>query len=152
MLSMKQSHQKWADLAVFENLTDGQLLVQFLQNQGLEARAYDDKVYRAFLFLRPPQITYRIQVRRDHEAEAVKLLQTQKPPVLARAIHCPDCGSLQINYPQMTRRFVLPTILLHLGIIFRIVHHEAYCEACHFTWALISPEKPALSKLKPSAH
>jgi hypothetical protein len=41
-----------------------------------------------------------------------------------------------VNYPQMTRRFVLPTILLHLGIIFRVVEHECYCEHCHQTWNL----------------
>jgi hypothetical protein len=36
----------------------------------------------------------------------------------------------------MTRRFILPTILLHAGIIFRIVDHECYCEHCHHMWYL----------------
>ncbi|HEV2692018.1 MAG TPA: hypothetical protein VG347_03910 [Verrucomicrobiae bacterium] len=147
---MSQSnHHKWADVAVFENLTDGQLMVQHLQDQKLEARAYDDKVYRAFLFLRPPQVTYRIQVRSDHVAEAVKFMTAEQPAVLARAIHCPDCGSLEINYPQMTRRFVLPTVLLHLGILLRIVNHEAYCEACHYTWELVPQKRAVLPQLKP---
>src|SRR5450756_314467 len=132
MVIMKHSHrQPWTDVAVFENLANGQALTQQLKDQGLEARAYDDKVYRAFLFLRPPQITFRVQVRRDHEAEAAEFRKTKNPPALARAVHCPECGSLKINYPQMTRRFILPTVLLHLGIILRIIHHEAYCEACH---------------------
>src|SRR5438128_286863 len=108
MLTMKHSsRQPWADVAVFENLTNGQALTQQFKDQGIEARAYDDKVYRAFLFLRPPQITFRVQVRRDHVAEAAEFLKAKNPPALARAIHCPDCGSLHINYPQMTRRFIL---------------------------------------------
>jgi hypothetical protein len=41
-----------------------------------------------------------------------------------------------VQYPQMTRKFFLPTLLLHLGIIFRIIDHEAYCEHCHFLWRL----------------
>jgi hypothetical protein len=145
-------HQPWADVAVFENLTDGQALTTQLQDQGFEARAYDDKAFRYFLFLRPPQITYRVQVRRDDAPAAAEFLAAKKPVVLARAIHCPDCGSLRINYPQMTRRFILPTVLLHLGIIFRIIHHEAYCEACHFTWELGPLEKSVLPELKPSSH
>jgi hypothetical protein len=36
----------------------------------------------------------------------------------------------------MTRKFLLPTILLHLGIILRIIGHECYCEHCHLTWNL----------------
>ena len=150
---MKHSHhQPWAEVAVFENSTDGQFMAELLQNEGLEARTYDDKAFRYFLFLRPPQITYRVQVRRDHETEAIEFLKARNPAVLGRAIHCPDCGSLHINYPQMTRRFILPTVLLHLGIIFRIIHHEAYCETCHFTWELAPVEKPILPELKVSGY
>jgi hypothetical protein len=36
----------------------------------------------------------------------------------------------------MTRKFLLPTVALHLGIIFRIIAHESYCENCHMTWNL----------------
>jgi hypothetical protein len=36
----------------------------------------------------------------------------------------------------MTRKFLLPTILLHLGIIFRVFGHECYCDRCHFIWNL----------------
>ena len=152
-MNRSHHHQPWADLAVFENLTDGQALTQLLKDQGFEARAYDDKAFRYFLFLRPPQITYRVQVRRDDVTAAAGLLAAKNPPVLARAIHCPDCGSVHVNYPQMTRRFVLPTVLLHLGILLRIIQHEAYCEGCHFTWALAPlEEKPVVPALKVSSH
>ena len=36
----------------------------------------------------------------------------------------------------MTRKFILPTIMLHLGIILRLVGHECYCEHCHAMWNL----------------
>lgn len=129
-------HQAWHDVAVFDRLDAGKSLENFLRERGLEARTYDDKLFRYFLFLRPPHVTYHVQVRTNQFAEAAKSLEANPPAVLSMALHCPACGSLRINYPQMTRRFILPTILLHLGIIFRIVEHECYCEHCHHMWNL----------------
>ena len=143
IMNRPHHHRAWLDLAMFENATDGRVLEMFLRNLGYEARTYDDKVFRHFLFLRPPRLTWRVQVRRDDYAEASKLLQMRPPAVLNQAIHCPSCGSLHVNYPQMTRKFILPTVLLHLGIIFRVIEHECYCENCHEMWNL--PEKSVAS-------
>ena len=130
--------RSWVSVAVFENEGEARGLAGFLQTRKFEARTYDDKIMRLLLFLRPPQKTYRVQVRNSefkvvshliaHDAEAEKLLRD--------SLHCPSCGSLHVQYPQMTRRFILPTVLLHAGIILRIVEHEAYCEHCHFIWHL----------------
>jgi len=125
-----------ADVAVFENLDAGKSLETFLRHQGFEARTYDDKLFRYFLFLRPPRITHRVQVRLSEAARAAELLEREPPEVLQSALRCPSCHSLRVSYPQMTRRFVLPTILLHLGIIFRVIEHQCYCEHCHFIWHL----------------
>jgi hypothetical protein len=126
----------WHDLAVFDNFDTGKTLETFLRDSGLEARTYDDKAFRYFLFLRPPMVTYRVQVRKNHLTDAASLLKASPPAVLTKAFHCPSCASLRVNYPQMTRRFILPTIMLHLSIIFRFVDHECYCEHCHHTWNL----------------
>jgi len=141
----------WHDVAVFDQRDAGQTLELFLQNNGFEARTSDDKLFRYFLFLRPPQVTYRVQVKKNRFDDAVKLLEANPPPVLAQAIHCPSCGSLHVNYPQMTRRFVLPTILLHLGIIFRVVDHQCYCEHCHQMWNLAGAKVtlPKVRDVKP---
>jgi hypothetical protein len=135
-MSATHHHQPWVDVALFDQLDAGQSMITFLRNRGIAARAYDDKLFRYFLFLRPPRITYRVQVRKDQADEAKGLLTENPPAVLDRALHCPACGSLRVNYPQMTRRFVLPTVLLHLGIIFRVIEHQCYCEHCHEMWTL----------------
>jgi len=75
------------------------------------------------------------------------LLATSAPAALQGAIRCPSCASLRVSYPQMTRKFILPTLLLHLGIIFRVIQHECYCEHCHFIWNL--PDEK--SRLAPKA-
>lgn len=135
-MKTSQKHQSWADVAVFENADDGRRLEGFFRDKGLESRTYDDKMFRYFLFLRPPRITYRVQVRQNHLADAGEVLKANAPAIMEKALHCPSCGSFQVSYPQMTRKFFTPTVMLHLGIIFRIIEHECYCERCHFIWNL----------------
>jgi len=137
-MNSPRKRQPWGDVAVFENASDGKMLEMELKNKGFETRTYTDKLLQLFLFLCPPHATIRVQVRGidfknappwlDPESAAAALLQ--------KAIRCPSCGSLRVQYPQMTRKFFLPTILLHLGIIFRVIVHEAYCESCHWLWSL----------------
>jgi hypothetical protein len=137
----------WHDVAVFDSLDDGRALAGILKEKGFEARTYDDKWFRYFLFLRPPKVTHRVQVMKKQVAAVNKFLEASFPAVLSRAMHCPACESFHANYPQMTRRFVLPTILLHLGIIFRVVEHQCYCEHCHHMWTLPG-DKAATRKVR----
>jgi hypothetical protein len=134
-------------VAVFDNFDTGKSLETFFAGHGLEARTYDDKLFRYFLFLRPPKVTYHVQVKKERFEDANRLMAAVASAILTKAIHCPSCNSLRINYPQMTRRFVLPTILLHLGIIFRVIEHQCYCEHCHHMWTLLG-EASALHKAR----
>lgn len=126
----------WTDVAVFENLNTGRTVETSLINQGLPARVYDDKLVRRLLFLRPPRATFRLQVHADDFYRAHEILKAGPTDSLREAIHCPDCGSAQISYPQMTRKFIMPTITLHLGILLRLLDHQCYCEKCHCLWSL----------------
>lgn len=135
------------DVAVFENVNDGKMLETFFRGKGLESRTYDDKLFRYFLFLRPPSVTYRVQVRQNHFERAGEFLEVNAPDVLEKALHCPSCGSLRVNYPQMTRKFIMPTVILHLGIIFRAIEHECYCESCHHVWNLTQDKAVAVRKV-----
>ena len=142
-------HQSWADVAVFEDLNAGRSLETFLKEKGFTARTYDDKWLRYFLFLRPPRPTCRVQVRENELKTVRDLLSASAPDVLDSAIRCPSCDSLSVSYPQMTRKFILPTVLLHLGILFRAIEHECYCEHCHFIWYL--PDRKLARSPKPAA-
>jgi hypothetical protein len=135
-MSAAHHHQPWAEVALYEDLAAGESLAALLSDAGFESRTYDDKLFRHFLFLRPPRVTYRVQVRKTQLSAALRFLAGKNPPVLELALHCPGCGSLRVNYPQMTRQFILPTVLLHLGIIFRVIEHQCYCENCQEMWTL----------------
>ena len=142
-------HHPWVNVAVFENVSDGHILETFLKDREIDARTYDDKLLQNFLFLCPPRVTFRVQVRNDQFDKATRAMDDDHPPILEKAIHCPSCGSLHVNYPQMTRKFFLPTVLLHLGIIFRIIGHECYCDHCHLTWNLLPDSANKVRAPKP---
>jgi hypothetical protein len=146
----QRGHRSWVDVAVFENANEGRALAAFLKEKKFESRAYNDKLLRWFLFLRPPRVTWRVQIRESEFKIVSNILEKEPPAVLESAIHCPACGSLRVNYPQMTRKFFMPTILLHLGIIFRVIGHEAYCEHCHHVWNLPKDGAPVLPKPQPA--
>lgn len=138
MMISSKKRRPWSDVATFENPGDGQLLEIDLKNKGFETRTYNDKLLQLFLFLCPPHHTVRVQVRGNDFKNAAYFLDHEPATsaLLQKAIRCPCCGSLRVQYPQMTRKFLLPTLLLHLGIIFRFIEHEAYCESCHWLWSL----------------
>jgi len=147
-MSSLRKTQSWTDVAIFENASDSQMLAADLKNKGFETRTYNDKWLQCLLFLCPPHATIRVQVRGD-DSNTVACFLHHEPAtsvLLQRAIRCPSCGSLRVQYPQMTRKFLLPTVLLHLGIIFRVITHEAYCESCHWLWSV--PKKPVSAPAK----
>jgi len=145
-----RKHRSWVDIAVYERVEKGGILAAFLAGRKFEARVYDDKLLRYFLFLRPPRVTYRVQIRAGEFKIVANVLEKERPEILDEALHCPSCGSLRVNYPQMTRKFFMPTVLLHLGIIFRVIEHEAYCEHCHCVWNLPKNGVPVVSKTRPA--
>jgi hypothetical protein len=54
---------------------------------------------------------------------------------LEQAVCCPECGSSDVDYPQVTRKFIFPAI--HT-LIYRLgwAEKEFYCNTCHHTWPL----------------
>ena len=147
-MNSSRKRQPWGNVAIFENASDGKMLETALKDRGFETRTYNDKLLQCVLFLCPPHATIRVQVRGNDFKKATCFLDHEPATsvLLRRAIRCPSCGSLRVQYPQMTRRFLLPTLLLHLGIIFRVIVHEAYCENCHWLWSLSKKRVSAPAK------
>ena len=144
----------WANVAVFENLSDGEILQAFLKKRRIEAQICNDRLLQLRLFLNPPHAAFRVQVRGNAFRAVAELLGSapEVAVIVQRAIHCPSCGSLRVAYPQMTRQFFVPTVLLLLGIFFHVIQHEARCENCHHIWHLPRLEKRGLPQLKASGH
>ena len=64
--------------------------------------------------------------------------------ILREAIRCPECGSLQVQYPQFVRRAFVPNLLLGLGSRIRLIDKEYHCANCHFRWPKHGTKRSAL--------
>jgi hypothetical protein len=140
----------WITVALFDDVQAARTLETFLKDNKIDARTFDDKSLQIFLFLCRPQATFGVQVRHPFHKLALDILNTNPPAALLKAIHCPECGSLRISYPQMARKFVWPTLFLHWGIIFRFIGHQAHCETCHYVWIL--PKSEGAGRHEPVPH
>ena len=85
-------------------------LKQRLEQAGIPAVIYDErKLQRAFL-CRESLAGIRLRVdRKDFDRARALLWEWQRQENgLHDAIHCPECGSSRVQFPQFTRKFVLP--------------------------------------------
>ena len=55
-------------------------------------------------------------------------------PKTREAVHCPECGSLRIQYPQATQKSLMTNFFMGLAAEVGIVNLHYYCEDCHYTW------------------
>src|SRR6185369_4029118 len=96
----KMTGKSWVSVAVFEESNDAQVLETHFKNKRIEARIYNDKLLRLLLFLCPPRVTFRVQVRHGFFKYAMDLLEIEPgvSAILQKAFHCPDCGSLRVEY------------------------------------------------------
>src|ERR1043166_4514743 len=80
----------------------------------------------------------RLEVPAEHSERACDLLHEwdRLDGVLRDALRCPECKSLRISYPQFTRKFFLPNLMMGVFARMGFVEKEFYCEECHFTWPL----------------
>lgn len=110
-------------------------LKQRLEQSGIPAAIYDErKLQRAFLS-RESLAGIRLRVdRKDFERARVLLADWHaREGILRDVIHCPSCGSSRVQYPQFTRKFVLPNfgaLLCAVGLM----EWKFYCQECQFTW------------------
>jgi hypothetical protein len=111
-------------------------LKQRLEQAGIHAQIYDERKLQRFGFLSPePLAGIRLRVDRKDFERARELLREwhEREGALRDAIHCPECGSSRVEYPQFTRKFVLPNfgaLLCAIGLM----EWEFYCQECQFTW------------------
>ncbi len=126
----------WANVAAFEKKTDAEEFHSHLTRKGVEAQVYDERNLQSWWFLARPKIGVRVQVPSKNfydVADKVNADPSAKS-ILRKAVHCPSCESLKVEYPQMTRRFILPTLIAHFLVLLGVMKHSYYCEDCHFTW------------------
>ena len=83
-----------------------------------------------------PFAAARINVPASDYQNARRLLRLwdASDGAVRNAIHCPECGSSRVQYPQFTRKFFLPNLVGILSVL-GLVEKKFYCEDCQCTWS-----------------
>src|SRR5436190_661895 len=123
-------------VATFNEAPPAERLRDWLERAGVPTKVRDQRVLQRLWFLAKPYSAFHLDVEKDHFVQANTLLSEwqESKRALADAIRCPQCGSLRIDYPHMTRKFILPTLVAHLLTFFRVTRHKFYCMECQHTF------------------
>lgn len=124
-------------IATFNEPEPARALCQELAQAGFETCVNDKTKVEKFWFFSKPLAAVHVQVHAQDFARAAQLLaewgDNCKP--MKEAIRCPECGSSRIEFPQITRKFLMP-MAARLFMAFGIIPREFYCQNCQYTWPL----------------
>ncbi|HXJ55655.1 MAG TPA: hypothetical protein VNU68_03230 [Verrucomicrobiae bacterium] len=128
----------WITVASFHTLAAAQGLTQFLRGEGIAAEVQDERrLQKRWFFVRNPRAGVHVRVPEPAYHYAQNCLQmdpTTAERCLRQAVHCPSCGSSRVQFPQMTRKNILPTLVAQVLMLTGFMEQEYFCEACHYTW------------------
>lgn len=123
-------------VATFNDRAPAEKIAQRLRDLGMNADLYDESHEQKWkLFNLHPRAHMRVRVHTSEAGRALALLKEWQATegALADAVHCPECGSSKIEFPQFSRRTLmgaLPAALAATGVIAQ----EYFCEDCNLTW------------------
>src|SRR5262249_30121590 len=83
----------------------------------------------------------RLEVPTAQAQRSTCILCEESTPgsLLEGVIRCPECNSLRVDYPQVTRKSILTNFVMGLLAECRLLERDYYCEDCHFMWAKPDP-------------
>lgn len=125
-------------IATFNEQTKAKHLREKLEQSGVPADIIGEGAIQRVAFMSKPQANVKVKVEESDFEKAQTLMREWEAadPEMGTAQRCPQCGSAEIEYPQLTRKFLTPAIASILFAL-KIFPKEFYCHSCHYTW----PEK-----------
>jgi hypothetical protein len=136
-------------VATFNAAAPAETLKDRLHDAGMHAEVMDESGAQALMGLTThPRAHMRVRVRKDEFEQAEALIKEwdTKDGVMREAVHCPQCGSSRVEYPQFSRKAAYSAVVSILAAV-HIVPREYYCQNCQLTWPDKEPVKPNLDIL-----
>jgi len=129
-------------VALFENHTQAEPTRQDLVQAGIRAEIHSESGLAKLWFVSKARAGVRLEVPvKDAERARRLLVQWDADHGwLQSAIHCPECRSLRIEFPQFTEKSLLTNLAMGLIAECRLVERQFYCEDCHCMWAKSQPQ------------
>ena len=135
-------------IATFNQVEPARPLQQRLENAGIHAVIHDESKLQNFVFESESLAGVRVAVSETDAGRAERLLAEWDAAdhLLEQAVVCPECKSPQVEFPQITRKFLTPALG---GLLFKlhIAEKEFYCHHCHHTWPLRVKVEPDVDLL-----
>jgi hypothetical protein len=130
-------------VATFNDVEPAQQVLQRLQQVGLPAILDDESKLERFGFMTPALAAIHIEVPTENYLDARRVIDEldRSEDLLKSAVRCPECRSSRIEFPQLTRKFILPS-LLRFFMALKLVPRSFYCMDCHYTWPMEVPVEP----------
>jgi hypothetical protein len=123
-------------LALFTEATAAELIRRRLAQAGIPAEIHSEPALAKLWFVSRRSAGVRLEVP-AHLSERARQLLVEwdaREACLRKAIRCPDCKSLRVDYPQFTQKSLFTNVAMGLLAELRLVEREYYCEDCHCMW------------------
>jgi hypothetical protein len=122
-------------VATFNEAEKAQVVKNKLEKAGMSATLEDESKLQKFCFLSRQLASHRVYVGDENAEKARQLLIAADATdhIMDGAVHCLQCGSARVDYPQFTRKF-MTTTFVEIFCLLRLIDKTFYCQDCHFTW------------------
>ena len=106
----------------------------------------DDELFDKLWFVSKEEADVRIDVPVDQAERAEQLLLEWDAAegILREAIRCPECGSLQVHYPQFAHESLIPNLVMGFLAKIGLIEKKYYCEKCQYTWPKVGTKRSIL--------
>jgi len=123
-------------VALFNDRVPAEPIRDRLAQAGIAAEIHDEAGLEKLWFVPKTEALVRLEVPANQFEKGEQLLVEwdSQDGALHEAIHCPECKSLLVQYPQMTQKSVMTNVAMGLAAQFHLIEREYYCQECHFTW------------------
>lgn len=110
-------------------------LQERLRQTGIPAIIHDESKLERFWFMSEPRAAIHLEVSPPHFLESCRRISEwdETDHALHNAVRCPECHSSRIEFPQLSRKSVMPG-LLSIFMALGIMPRKFYCMDCHNTW------------------
>src|SRR5437868_1378860 len=101
-------------VATFNDRAKAEPLQHRLAEHGIKAEIHDELRLEKLWFVSKPKTGVRLEVPANQFEQSEKFLVEwdAKEGALRDAIHCPECGSCRIQYPQFAHKSVIPNVIM----------------------------------------
>jgi rubrerythrin len=122
-------------IATYNEQTKAKHVREKLEQSGVRADIIGEGTIQRVAFMSKPQANVKVKVDEADFEKAQKLMREWESadPEIGSALRCPQCGSAEIEFPQLTRKFLTPAIASVLFAL-KVFPKEFYCRSCHYTW------------------